>query len=226
MFRSKPLLKGLYGRDWRNPPNANDLTEEQFSEFIQHFSYDANVRELRHYVQFCGRMFLTKELDKIFPALGFMDACDERGVFNWENSEGCKLSYRLFVRHIHQAGYLAVKRRLTTHYSNSPGWNDFYMVRWFVNRKPEDAIAIYWRAHTENRDAYHRLDSIDRADHQVVQRFEGEDGVVVDDPDLVKTSASWMVRSVRAENAEFEAIIADCERKHGALKRILPSASA
>jgi hypothetical protein len=180
-------FKSLYGRNWRNVADSRLLTEEQFSEFIENFAPDANLDELRAYLPLCGKLIATADLAKIFPAIGFIEACQIRGAFLKENVKGCSLKYRYWTRWLQLGVYTTIKSNLLKKYPERPGWNDFYMVKWFVNRSPEDAIAIYWRARPGAS------------------------------PDQVQTSALWMIASVRKRCPEFDALMSACEEKHGAL---------
>lgn len=138
----------------------------------------------------------TNDLGRYFVLLGLLDGLRQRGAFQpWAypfspTTRQARLHTRL-VRWSLDLWRRYLGRTLSRKYANQPEWNDYLMTVWFMTGSPQLAHDLYCRAVM-----------IPPVGSTPV--FQG-----------TAASARWMVSSVRARHADFDAAISGLESHYG-----------
>jgi hypothetical protein len=140
---------------------TNEQVEEVFAAYREDQSFE-NAKALR---KIASEGLLQGNRTGRFkaavgPALAIMDILDEEFDYGWQTKVVCWVMRKLYLK------------------QDSPGLNDYYMGRWMILHRIEDAVAIHQRA-------YH----------------------APTEWEWVGFTGQWMVNSMCGQNEEFDMVM-------------------
>lgn len=166
------------------------------SHVVERGRFNTNLKRLRRAALPFALEFRRSgfQIARAFPLLGVLDALEDRGAFDSSRLEGLPFGRRLKAR---LAEWALLKwrdwlsRSLFRKYPDRPGWNDYWMMVWFISADPRALQEIYTRAV-----------AVPGAEADV-----NELGTL--------STARWMVSSVRGQHPDFDAAITALEDHYG-----------